>query len=67
MKVGLGDNLLNCFQKYTEWKDGLPDMGWVNELLPNNEQWSRFTTTLLDAKDKISDKIEMGMYSWLLS
>ncbi|KOB64035.1 Uncharacterized protein OBRU01_24630, partial [Operophtera brumata] len=40
-------------KKYTEWKDGLPDMGWVNELLPDSEQWSRFTTTLIDAKDRI--------------
>lgn len=35
-------------------------MGWVNELLPDKEQWSRFTTTLIDAKDKIGDKFEIG-------
>lgn len=40
-------------------------MGWVNELLPNEDQWTRFTTTLIDAKDKITDKFEMGkLFYW---
>ncbi|XP_013133839.1 PREDICTED: dynamin-like 120 kDa protein, mitochondrial [Papilio polytes] len=47
-------------KKYSEWKDGLPDMGWLNDLLPDNEQWNRFTTTLLDAKDRISDQLQIG-------
>ncbi|KAJ0170638.1 hypothetical protein K1T71_014009 [Dendrolimus kikuchii] len=46
-------------KKYAEWKDGLPDMGWVNDLLPDNEQWDRFTTTLISAKEKISDQIQI--------
>lgn len=48
------------FQKYVEWKDGLPDMGWLNELLPDEEQWGRFTSTLIDAKDKIGDNLQIG-------
>ncbi|XP_053621055.1 dynamin-like 120 kDa protein, mitochondrial isoform X2 [Plodia interpunctella] len=48
-------------KKYTEWKDGLPDMGWVNDLLPDNEQWDRFTTTLISAKDKIGDQLQIGV------
>ncbi|XP_026317929.1 dynamin-like 120 kDa protein, mitochondrial isoform X2 [Hyposmocoma kahamanoa] len=46
-------------KKYSEWKDGLPDMGWLNELLPDNEQWDRFTTTLISAKDKIGDNLQI--------
>ncbi|KPJ01229.1 Dynamin-like 120 kDa protein, mitochondrial [Papilio xuthus] len=46
-------------KKYSEWKDGLPDMGWLNDLLPDNDQWNRFTTTLLDAKDRISDQFQI--------
>ncbi|KAG6458988.1 hypothetical protein O3G_MSEX011142 [Manduca sexta] len=46
-------------KKYAEWKDGLPDMGWLNELLPDNEQWDRFTTTLINAKDKIGDQLQI--------
>lgn len=48
-------------KKYAEWKDGLPDMGWVNDLLPDNEQWNRFTTTLISAKDKIGDQFQIGV------
>ncbi|XP_041985599.1 dynamin-like 120 kDa protein, mitochondrial isoform X2 [Aricia agestis] len=46
-------------KKYTEWKDGLPDMGWLNDLLPDNEQWNNFATTLISAKDKISDQLQI--------
>ncbi|CAH2061717.1 unnamed protein product, partial [Iphiclides podalirius] len=46
-------------KKYAEWKDGLPDMGWLNELLPNNEQWDRFTTTLINAKERIGDQLQI--------
>ncbi|XP_063390387.1 dynamin-like 120 kDa protein, mitochondrial isoform X3 [Cydia fagiglandana] len=46
-------------KKYIEWKDGLPDMGWVNELLPDEKQWNQFTTTLLNAKEKIGDNLNI--------
>ncbi|XP_069363175.1 dynamin-like GTPase OPA1, mitochondrial [Maniola hyperantus] len=48
-------------KKYAEWKDGLPDMGWLNELLPDNDQWDKFTTTLISAKDKIGDQLQIGV------
>ncbi|XP_059054424.1 dynamin-like 120 kDa protein, mitochondrial [Achroia grisella] len=53
-------------KKYAEWKDGLPDMGWLNDLLPDNEQWDRFTTTLISAKDKIGDQFQIGSRLMLL-
>ncbi|KAH9632425.1 hypothetical protein HF086_010818 [Spodoptera exigua] len=46
-------------KKYAEWKDGLPDMGWLNDLLPDNEQWDQFTTTLINAKSKIGDNLQI--------
>ncbi|XP_052747919.1 dynamin-like 120 kDa protein, mitochondrial isoform X2 [Galleria mellonella] len=48
-------------KKYAEWKDGLPDMGWLNDLLPDNEQWDKFTTTLISAKDTIGDQLKIGV------
>ncbi|XP_022828652.1 dynamin-like 120 kDa protein, mitochondrial isoform X3 [Spodoptera litura] len=48
-------------KKYAEWKDGLPDMGWLNDLLPDNEQWDQFTTTLINAKSKIGDNLQIGV------
>ncbi|XP_050357938.1 dynamin-like 120 kDa protein, mitochondrial isoform X2 [Nymphalis io] len=47
-------------KKYVEWKDGLPDMGWLNEILPDNDQWDKFTTTLINAKEKIGDQLQIG-------
>lgn len=35
-------------------------MGWLNDLLPNDDQWDRFTTTLISAKDKIGDQLQIG-------
>ncbi|CAG9572578.1 unnamed protein product [Danaus chrysippus] len=46
-------------KKYSEWKDGLPDMGWLNDMLPDNDQWDRFTTTLITAKDRIGDQLQI--------
>ncbi|CAH2098575.1 unnamed protein product [Euphydryas editha] len=46
-------------KKYVEWKDGLPDMGWLNDLLPDNDQWDKFTTTLINAKDMIGDQLQI--------
>ncbi|KAJ8705907.1 hypothetical protein PYW07_010684 [Mythimna separata] len=48
-------------KKYAEWKDGLPDMGWLNDLLPDNDQWNQFTTTLINAKEKIGENIQIGV------
>ncbi|CAG9133801.1 unnamed protein product [Plutella xylostella] len=48
------------YLKYAEWKDGLPDMGWLNDLLPDNDQWDRFTTTLISAREKIGDNLQIG-------
>lgn len=57
---------MQLFQKYAEWKDGLPDMGWLNEMLPDNDQWEKFTTTLISAKDKIGDQLQIGEFNLLL-
>lgn len=46
-------------KKYAEWKDGLPDLGWLNDVLPDPEKWDRFTTTLINAKDSIRDNLEI--------
>ncbi|XP_063898538.1 dynamin-like 120 kDa protein, mitochondrial isoform X4 [Helicoverpa armigera] len=46
-------------KKYAEWKDGLPDMGWLNDLLPDNDQWDQFTTTLINAKERIGDNLQI--------
>lgn len=33
-------------QKYQEWKDSLPDLSWLDEVLPNNEQMTTIQKSL---------------------
>lgn len=47
-------------QRYEEWKDGLPDMKWVEELFPDNAQWSQFSRSLVSLRDSVRDSIEIG-------
>ncbi|XP_058118863.1 dynamin-like 120 kDa protein, mitochondrial [Anopheles ziemanni] len=46
-------------KRYEEWKDGLPDMKWLEEVLPDNEKWANFTKSLLTVKDAVKDSIEI--------
>ncbi|XP_035790198.1 dynamin-like 120 kDa protein, mitochondrial isoform X1 [Anopheles albimanus] len=46
-------------KRYEEWKDGLPDMKWLEEVLPDNEKWAGFTRNLLAVKDAVKDSIEI--------
>jgi hypothetical protein len=55
-------NDLLLLQKYEEWRDGLPDMGWLNEVFPDNEQWQKFSNGVITLTDKFKDSIEIG---WL--
>lgn len=46
-------------KRYEEWKDGLPDMKWLEEVLPDNDKWAGFTRSLLAVKDSVKDSIEI--------
>ncbi|XP_065093904.1 dynamin-like 120 kDa protein, mitochondrial isoform X2 [Ochlerotatus camptorhynchus] len=46
-------------KRYEEWKDGLPDMKWLEEVFPDNEKWGQFTRNLLAMKDSVKDSIEI--------
>uniref|UniRef100_A0A6M2DDH7 Dynamin-like GTPase OPA1, mitochondrial n=1 Tax=Xenopsylla cheopis TaxID=163159 RepID=A0A6M2DDH7_XENCH len=44
-------------KKYEEWKDGLPDMKWLDDVLPDSEQWSGYQKSLIGLKDTIKETI----------
>ncbi|KAK2585398.1 hypothetical protein KPH14_010072 [Odynerus spinipes] len=46
-------------KKYEQWKEGLPDMTWVDNLIPTEQQWQKFRGSLIDVKNTIADKIEI--------
>ncbi|XP_044750698.1 dynamin-like 120 kDa protein, mitochondrial isoform X1 [Coccinella septempunctata] len=52
-----GGSALN--QKYQEWRDGLPDLKWLNDVLPDNNRWQEWRGSLVDMKDNIKNNIEI--------
>ncbi|XP_020283236.1 dynamin-like 120 kDa protein, mitochondrial isoform X5 [Pseudomyrmex gracilis] len=46
-------------KKYEQWKDGLPDIGWIQDMMPNEKQWQDFRESLMMVKSNTVDKIEI--------
>ncbi|KMQ99191.1 dynamin-like mitochondrial protein [Lasius niger] len=46
-------------KKYEEWKEGLPDLKWVQNLMPNEKQWQDFRESLMTIKNNVGDKVEI--------
>lgn len=40
-------------KKYEEFKDNLPDFGWIKDVLPNQDHFDRFRASLADMKKKM--------------
>lgn len=47
------------FQKYEQWKEGLPDMKWLDEVLPDSEQWGKFSKGLMAMGSQVKDSIQL--------
>ncbi|XP_059607943.1 dynamin-like 120 kDa protein, mitochondrial isoform X3 [Phlebotomus argentipes] len=46
-------------KKYEEWRDGLPDMKWLDDVLPDSEQWHKFSKSLMSVGEAVRDSIEI--------
>ncbi|XP_012226565.1 dynamin-like GTPase OPA1, mitochondrial isoform X4 [Linepithema humile] len=46
-------------KKYEQWKEALPDLGWLQNMMPNEKQWQDFRESLMTVKDSMADKIEI--------
>ncbi|KAJ8918385.1 hypothetical protein NQ315_008081 [Exocentrus adspersus] len=46
-------------RKYNDWKDGLPDLKWLEDVLPDNDKWQHWRGNLVDFKDNIKNNIEL--------
>ena len=42
------------FQKYESFKDGLPDVSWMKDYLPEQEQLDRILQRVHQLRDRIS-------------
>lgn len=47
-------------QRYEEWKDGLPDMKWLEDIFPDNQQWKQFSRDLASVTKSVGESIEIG-------
>lgn len=50
-------------QRYEEWKDGLPDMKWLEDIFPDNQQWKQFSRDLALVSKSVGESIEIGEFS----
>lgn len=47
-------------QKYKDWKDGLPDLKWLEDAMPQGERWSQFSRNLLEVGSVVKNAIDIG-------
>lgn len=45
--------IIKFYQKYKEWKDGLPDMEWIKDFIPDPEKQKLITDNLNIAAKKL--------------
>ncbi|XP_015108730.1 dynamin-like 120 kDa protein, mitochondrial isoform X1 [Diachasma alloeum] len=46
-------------KKYEQWKEGLPGLEWMDNVMPTEQQWQNFRGSLIDIKNTLADKIEI--------
>ncbi|XP_030373365.1 dynamin-like 120 kDa protein, mitochondrial isoform X2 [Scaptodrosophila lebanonensis] len=46
-------------KKYEDWKDGLPDLKWLEDALPQGEKWSQFSRKLIEVGSVVKEAIDI--------
>ncbi|XP_023030640.1 dynamin-like 120 kDa protein, mitochondrial isoform X2 [Drosophila willistoni] len=46
-------------KKYEDWKDGLPDLKWLEDAMPQGERWSQFSRNLLEVGSVVKNAIDI--------
>lgn len=52
-----GGGALN--KKYNDWKEGLPDLKWLDDVLPDNEKWQQWRGNLIEFKENVKNNIDI--------
>ncbi|XP_068145008.1 dynamin-like GTPase OPA1, mitochondrial isoform X5 [Drosophila tropicalis] len=47
-------------KKYEDWKDGLPDLKWLEDAMPQGERWSQFSRNLLEVGSVVKNAIDIA-------
>ncbi|XP_022228531.2 dynamin-like 120 kDa protein, mitochondrial isoform X4 [Drosophila obscura] len=51
---------MSLSKKYEDWKDGLPDMKWLQDAMPQGERWSQFSKNLLEVGAVVKNAIDIA-------
>ncbi|XP_044017914.1 dynamin-like 120 kDa protein, mitochondrial isoform X2 [Aphidius gifuensis] len=46
-------------KKYESWKEGLPGIEWMEQLVPTDKQWQDFRGTFTDMKNNVANSVEI--------
>lgn len=49
--------------KYEEWRSGLPDFKWIDDVLPDTEQWSKFSKNMKTIQESVIESIDIGKFN----
>lgn len=67
--IVLGGGLAGGYQlnkTYEDWKEKVPDMTWLTEMMPESEKLDNFRASLIHIKHNLGDMIgSSGFSSWL--
>ncbi|XP_034111121.1 dynamin-like 120 kDa protein, mitochondrial isoform X4 [Drosophila albomicans] len=47
-------------KKYEDWKEGLPDLKWLEDALPQGERWSQFSRNLIEVGSVVKNAIDIA-------
>ncbi|XP_011190849.1 dynamin-like 120 kDa protein, mitochondrial isoform X4 [Zeugodacus cucurbitae] len=47
-------------KKYEEWKEGLPDLKWLEDVLPQGERWNNFSRKLIEVGSVMKDVVQIA-------
>ncbi|KAL5286534.1 OPA1.2 family protein [Megaselia abdita] len=53
-------------KKYEEWKEGLPELKWLEDVMPSQEQWGNFSRNLSEISGAFRDTIKLVVDSDLV-
>ncbi|XP_017018900.1 dynamin-like GTPase OPA1, mitochondrial isoform X4 [Drosophila kikkawai] len=47
-------------KKYEDWKDGLPDMKWLEDAMPQGERWNAFSRNIMEVGGLVKNAIDIA-------
>lgn len=46
-------------QRYEEWKNGMPDLKWLKDVMPDERQWDGMQRNMMNLRDSFKNTVEL--------